>query len=236
MKSFPNGMNPFNKYKFFSKKCILFRKNEKSFLLDALIQLNKENSTIEINKHSKYKKRNYNEEKNSYDSGGIKIKYLKTQTYQSSYSRKKILGNNNILRRDKTKYFDDNNINSSKRTIGPTAIDFKNALSNQDKQLKNMISSSEGSKDIDFDKNANVVINPYCILLDQKKEQNFHTIDVIAEIEKQNKKKKRLKLQENENNHEIKFYRNKELSGGNKIIFTNIEKKDEEDKSDGVKL
>ena len=146
------------------------------------------------------------------------------------------MGNNNILRRDKTKYFDDNNINSSKRTIGPTAIDFKNALSNQDKQLKNMISSSEGSKDIDFDKNANVVINPYCILLDQKKEQNFHTIDVIAEIEKQNKKKKRLKLQENENNHEIKFYRNKELSGGNKIIFTNIEKKDEEDKSDGVKL
>ena len=236
MKSFPNGMNPFNKYKFFSKKCILFRKNEKSFLLDALNQLDKENSTIEINKHSKYKKRNYNEEKNSYDSGGIKIKYLKTQTYQSSYSRKKILGNNNILRRDKTKYFDDNNINSSKRTIGPTAIDFKNALSNQDKQLKNMISSSEGSKDIDFDKNANVVINPYCILLDQKKEQNFHTIDVIAEIEKQNKKKKRLKLQENDNKNEIKFYRNKELSGGNKIIFTNIEKKDEEDKSDGVKL
>ena len=234
MKSYPNKMNPFNRYKLFSKKCILFRRKEKSFLLSALNQLNKD-STIEINKHSKFKKKSYNEEKSSYDSGGIKVKYLKTQTFQSTHSRKKILGNNNIIKRDKKKFCDDNNINSSKRTIGPTSLDFKKSLNNQEIQNKMMVSSSEGSKDIDFDKNANVVINPYCIILDKKKDQNFNTIDVIAEIEKQNKKSKRIKIEEIDNKNEIKFYRNKEFAGGNKIIFTNIEKNNEENKSDEIK-
>ena len=165
----------------------------------------------------------------------VKVKYLKTQTFQSTHSRKKILGNNNIIKRDKKKFCDDNNINSSKRTIGPTSLDFKKSFNNQEIQNKMMVSSSEGSKDIDFDKNANVVINPYCIILDKKKDQNFNTIDVIAEIEKQNKKSKKIKIEEIDNKNEIKFYRNKEFAGGNKIIFTNIEKNNEENKSDEIK-
>ena len=63
-----------------------------------------------------------------------------------------MFGNNNFLKRSKKKYSDDNNINTSKRTIGPISMDFKKVLNNQEQQLKNIISSSEGSKDIDFDK------------------------------------------------------------------------------------
>ena len=238
MNVFPGGLNPFNKYKLFSKKCILFRKNEKSYVLSALTKLDKEIGDIKINKLSKLKKKIYKEEKNSDESKGTKIKYLKTyQQYQSSYSRKKMLGNKNILKRDKKKYADDNNVNTSKRTIGPISMDFKKVLNNQEKQLKNIISSSDGSKDIDFDKNVNVVINPYCIVLNnKKKEQNVNENVLTTEGEKQNKKNKILKLQENENKNESRFYRNKEFIGKNKIRFTNIDKNNESKKSEVIKI
>ena len=66
MTVYPGGLNPFNKYKFFSKKCILFRKNEKSYILDALEKMQKINNDIEINKHSKLKKKNLQRRKKFY--------------------------------------------------------------------------------------------------------------------------------------------------------------------------
>ena len=238
MTVYPGGLNPFNKYKFFSKKCILFRKNEKSYILDALEKMQKINSDIEINKHSKLKKKIYKEEKNSIESVGTKIKYLKTyQPYQSTYSRKKTFGNNNLMKRDKKKYSEENNINSSKRTIGPLTLDFRRVLNNnQEKQIKNIISSSEGSKDIDFDKNVNVVINPYCIILNKKNEQNQNENVLTTEAERQNKKIKKIILNENENKKEVLFHRNKELLNKNKIIFTNIEKNNDSNKSNIIKI
>ena len=237
MKGYPEEMNPFNKYKIFSNKCILFRKNEKSYILSALSKLNKDKNDIKINKFSKLKKKKYKEEKNSNESGGTRIKYLKTyQQYQSTYSRKKMFGNNNFLKRSKKKYSDDNNINTSKRTIGPISMDFKKVLNNQEQQLKNIISSSEGSKDIDFDKNVNVVINPYCIILNKSQGQNLSDNANITGIQKQNKKNKVVIIEENENKNEVQLYKNKKLISTNKIGFTNIEKNNDSKKSDEIKV
>ena len=237
MKGYPEEMNPFNKYKFFSKKCILFRKNEKSYILSALSKLNKDKSDIKINKFSKLRKKKYKEEKNSNESGGTRIKYLKTyQQYQSTYSRKKMFGNNNFLKRSKKKYSDDNNVNTSKRTIGPISMDFKKVLNNQEQQLKNIISSSEGSKDIDFDKNVNVVINPYCIILNNKQGQNLSDNANNTGTQKQNQKNKLIIIEENASKNEVQFYKNKKLISTNKIGFTNIEKNNDSKKSDEIKV
>ena len=237
MKGYPEEMNPFNKYKFFSKKCILFRKNEKSYILSALSKLNKDKSDIKINKFSKLRKKKYKEEKNSNESGGTRIKYLKTyQQYQSTYSRKKMFGNNNFLKRSKKKYSDDNNVNTSKRTIGPISMDFKKVLNNQEQQLKNIISSSEGSKDIDFDKNVNVVINPYCIILNKKQGQNLSDNANNTGTQKQNQKNKLIIIEENASKNEVQFYKNKKLISTNKIGFTNIEKNNDSKKSDEIKV
>ena len=235
MKGYPEEMNPFNKYKFFSKKCILFRKNEKSFILSALSKPDKDKSEFKVNRLAKFGKKIYKEEKNSNNSGGTKIKYLKTyQQYQSTYSRKKMLGNNIFLKRGKKKYSDDNNINTSKRTIGPISMDFKKVLNNQEQQSKNIISPSEGSKDIDFDKNVNVVINPYCIILNKKKEQNISDNANNTGSEKKKQKDKILIIRENESKNGAQFYRNKKLIGNNKIGFTNIEKNNESKKSNEI--
>ena len=141
------------------------------------------------------------------------------------------------MKRDKKKYSEENNINSSKRTIGPLTLDFRRVLNNnQEKQIKNIISSSEGSKDIDFDKNVNVVINPYCIILNKKNEQNQNENVLTTEAERQNKKIKKIILNENENKKEVLFHRNKELLNKNKIIFTNIEKNNDSNKSNIIKI
>ena len=237
MKGYPEEMNPFNKYKFFSKKCILFKNNEKSFILSALSKLNKERSDKKVNRLSKLRKKIYKEEKNSNESRGTGIKYLKTyQQYQSTYSRKKMFGNTNFLKRSKKKYSDDNNINTSKRTIGPISMDFKRVFNNQDPKSKNIISSSEGSKDIDFEKNVNVVINPYCIILNKNKEQNMRDNVANTGIENQKQNNKLMIIQENERKNEVQFYRNKKFIGNNKIGFTNIEKNNESKKSDEIKI
>ena len=245
MNVYPEGVNPYNKYKFFSKKCILFRTNEKSNILSALQKNKRLKNGIEINKISKFKKKIYKEEKNSVESVGPKIKYLKTyQQYQSSYSKKKNFGNN-MKKWDKKKHSDENNINSSKRTIGPITMDFKKVLNNQEKQMKNIISSSEGSKDIDFDKNVNVVINPYCIILNKKKLKQQNDVAVTTGRESQNKKIKKIIIEENENKKEAIAKRKKNFVGNNKIIFTNIEKNNDDkndennigdDQSDNIKI
>ena len=246
LRVFPEGLNPYNKYKLFSNKCILFKKKENSHLLSALSKRDKEineiSNDIKINnKHSKYTKiqnKVYKEEKNMSDSGETKVKYLQTyQQYQSVYSRKKNPNNtninninnvnNNILRRDKKKYSDDDNINngnSSKRSLGHLSIDLKKVLNNKDNSLKNMISSSEGSKDIDFDKNENVIINPYCILLDKKNEQNENIITTGAD-------------RENENKNQIQPCRNKDfLKNKKNNMFTTIDLDNENNKSEEIKI
>ena len=234
MKVYPDSINPYNKYKFFSNKCILFRKNEKSNLLSALTFKEKEsNDVLNLNgnhptTYIRLKNKIYKDEKisDTGGGGGVKEKYLQTyQQYQSVYSKKKNFGNNN-LKRDRKKFSNDcNNINSSKRSLGHLSIDLQKVINNHEKNLKNLISSSEGSKEIDFDKNENVVINPYCIILDKKKERednNFNVNIVTTGVEK------------NKNN-ESKTFRNKEINQKKKLIFTNIIDKNS-DKSDGIRI
>ena len=147
-----------------------------------------------------------------------------------------MFGNNNFLKRSKKKYSDDNNVNTSKRTIGPISMDFKKVLNNQEQQLKNIISSSEGSKDIDFDKNVNVVINPYCIILNKKQGQNLSDNANNTGTQKQNQKNKLIIIEENASKNEVQFYKNKKLISTNKIGFTNIEKNNDSKKSDQIKV
>ena len=68
MRVYPDSLNPFNKYKIFSNKCILFRNNEKSNLLHALTQ-NEFNFMNKI-KNIKIINKIYREEKISNESGG----------------------------------------------------------------------------------------------------------------------------------------------------------------------
>jgi len=244
MRVYPDSLNPFNKYKIFSNKCILFRNNEKSNLLHALTQ--NEFNLMNKNKNIKIKNKIYRDEKISNESGGTKVKYLQTyQQYQSAYSHKKNFANN-VIKQNKKKYSDDYNMNSSKRTIGHISINYRRNLNERERQFKNMISSSEGSKDIDFDKNANVVINPYCIILNKKKEQsnleennNNINVNILTTGEdKKNKKNnnKNLGNKRFENRNEILLYRNFESNNNKKIIFTNIDKNNESNKSDNIRI
>jgi hypothetical protein len=244
MRVYPDSLNPFKKYKIFSNKCILFRNNEKSNLLYALTQ--NEFNLMNKNKNIKIKNKIYRDEKISNESGGTKVKYLQTyQQYQSAYSHKKNFANN-VIKQNKKKYSDDYNMNSSKRTIGHISINYRRNLNERERQFKNMISSSEGSKDIDFDKNANVVINPYCIILNKKKEQsnleennNNINVNILTTGEdKKNKKNnnKNLGNKRFENRNEILLYRNFESNNNKKIIFTNIDKNNESNKSDNIRI
>ena len=168
------------------------------------------------------------------ESGETKVKYLQTyQQYQTVYSRKKIPNNtninNNLLKHDKKKYSDDyniNNANSSKRSLGHISIDLKKVLNNKDNSLKNMISSSEGSKDIDFEKNENVIINPYCIILDKKNEQNENIITTGADRE--NKIKNKNEMQQCRNKDFVKNKKNN--------MFTTIDLDNENNKSEEIKI
>ena len=188
MKIYPEELNPYNKYKFFSNKCIIFLRKTKSHLIDALKNqknLEKENN-IQIIKYKTQKKKvhkidtiKFKKEKIEKNSNGnnihnktaTKIKYINTyQDCESSFIKKKTFGNNLILKQNKKKYTDENKHNeSSKRTIGHITFDFNGIITTQKNKIKNNISSSESSKEIDFDKNANVVINPYCKIAENKK-------------------------------------------------------------------
>ena len=235
MKVYPDSINPYNKYKLFSNKCILFRKNEKSNLLSALAFKEKDSNEIFNLKgnhpttYIRLKNKIYKDEKNS-DTGrgvGVKEKYLQTyQQYHSVYSKKKTFGNNIALKKERKKFNNEaNNINSSKRSLGHLSIDLQKVISNHEKKIKYLISSSEGSKEIDFDKNENVVINPYCIILDKKKgreENNFNVNIVTTGVEK------------NKNN-ESNTFRSKEINQKKKLIFTNIIDKNS-DKSDAIRI
>ena len=235
MKVYPDSINPYNKYNLFSNKCILFRKNEKSNLLSALSLKEKEsNNILNLNKnhpttYTRLKNKIYKDEKisDTEKGGGLKEKYLQTyQQYQSVYSKKKNFGNNNALKRDRKKFSNEvNNINSSQRSLGHLSIDLQKVINNHEKNIKNLISSSEGSKEIDFDKNENVVINPYCIIINKKKERddnNFNVNIVTTGVEKN---------KNNENN----TFRSKEIHHKKKLIFTNIIDKNS-DKSDGIRI
>ena len=233
MKSYPDSLNPYNKYKFFSNKCILFRHIQKSNLLSAL-EKTENDINIKKKKTKKYKRKIYKDEKNSNKSWITKDKYLKTYQQHQSSTHKKVFGNNLLLKRDKKKYTDDNvnNINSSKRTLGPISLDIKDIFNNQEKIIKNYISSSEGSKDIDFDKNVNVVINPYCIILDKKKSKNNinnnnNVITTGNDI--LNKKNQILTLKTNEK-------KNESPKPMGKIIFTNLDKNDISKQSEIIKI
>ncbi len=235
MKVYPDSINPYNKYNLFSNKCILFRKNEKSNLLSALSLKEKEsNNILNLNKnhpttYTRLKNKIYKDEKisDTEKGGGLKEKYLQTyQQYQSVYSKKKNFGNNNALKRDRKKFSNEvNNINSSQRSLGHLSIDLQKVINNHEKNIKNLISSSEGSKEINFDKNENVVINPYCIIINKKKERddnNFNVNIVTTGVEKN---------KNNENN----TFRSKEIHHKKKLIFTNIIDKNS-DKSDGIRI
>ena len=185
LKIYPEKMNIYDKYKLLSNKCILFRKNEKSKILDAVIKY-KKNNFIQFKKYKKGKKKftkediiKFSKEKNDVINMSntcekrVTIRYLKTyQECQTLKLKKKTFGNNINIRRDKIKYTDENNhINSSNRKIGNITFDFNGILNEQKNKLKNYISSSESSKEIDFDNNVNVIINPYCIAPDNNNKQ-----------------------------------------------------------------
>jgi hypothetical protein len=113
MKVYPDSINPYNKYKLFSNKCILFRKNEKSNLLSALAFKEKDSNEIFNLKgnhpttYIRLKNKIYKDEKNSDTGrgGGVKEKYLQTyQQYQSVYSKKKTFGNNMALKKERKKF------------------------------------------------------------------------------------------------------------------------------------
>ena len=232
MKIFPQELNPFNRYKFFSNKCILFLKKTQSHLLDVLNKRGKsgKESDIEIINLKTKKKKLYKKdkikfkkekvEKNSNDNNksGIKIKYLNTyQDYESSCLKKKTLGNNLILKQNKKKYTDENkfHLSSSKRTIGNITFDFNGIISNQSNKINKSRynnSSSESSKEIDFEKNVNVVINPYCIIAEKKKKPKNKNINI-----EQNKNPI---IERNENIIESPFH---EVDiKHKKIIFSNL--------------
>ena len=65
MKIYPGELNPYNRYRFFSNKCILFSKKTKSHLLDALNKNEKseEENDIQIIDLKAKKKKNYKKDK-----------------------------------------------------------------------------------------------------------------------------------------------------------------------------
>ena len=185
------GINPFDKYNFFSNKFILFVRNYKSYLLDALNQQeNYDNkSDIHIIKFkSKKNKKTYKnnqikfiKEKNEKNSSNLRARIIYLNTYQENFSlclKKKSFGNNIILQNNKKKKTDDyNNVNSSKRTIGPITLDFNAILNSQTQKLNKYNSSSNSSKEIDFEQNKNVVINPYCLYIEKNKKTSNKNIE-----------------------------------------------------------
>ena len=222
MQSYPDGINPYNKYGFFSNKNILFKRKEKSNLLDAIQKQEKENLE-QIKKYKKMTKKLFKEdiikiknERNNLNSNNFKnninLKYFKTfQEFQSFQIKKKTFG---INKKDKIKYTDENNfMNSSKRTIGKITLEFRGILENKKNKKKAYLSSSESIKEIDFDKNANVVINPYYKNKDKNKTiKNNNNINILL-------KKNNNKIKRNENHKENTLY-NMEIK--NKIMFSNL--------------
>ena len=219
LKSYPEGVNPYNKYKFFSNKNILFTKKEKSNLLDAIKKQEMENLE-QIKKYKKMKKKLFkediikirNERNNSSGNkfkNNIKMKYFTTyQEFQSFQIKKKKFG---ISKKEKIKYTDENNLmNSSKRKIGKVTLEFNGILHNNKNKIRTYLSSSESCKEIDFDTNANIVINPYCIA----KSKNNNNNDINILIKKNNNKIKR-----NENHKENNLYN---MEKNNKIMFSNL--------------
>ena len=209
---------------------IHFKKKTTSHLLDALNKNEKseEGNDIQIIDLKAKKKKNYKKDKikfkkekieknsNNNNKSEIKIKYLNTyQDYESSCLNKKTFGNL-ILKQNKKKYTDENkhHVNSSKRTIGHITFDFNGILNDQSykiNKLKNN-NSSESSKEIDFEKNANVVINPYCIITEKKKTPKNKNINI-----EQNKKNI---IERNENGIESPFH---EVDiKHKKIMFSNL--------------
>ena len=206
LKSYPEGVNPYNKYKFFSNKNILFTKKEKSNLLDAIKKQEMENLE-QIKKYKKMKKKLFkediikirNERNNSSGNkfkNNIKMKYFTTyQEFQSFQIKKKKFG---ISKKEKIKYTDENNLmNSSKRKIGKVTLEFNGILHNNKNKIRTYLSSSESCKEIDFDTNAN---------------NNNNDINIL--IKKNNNKIKR-----NENHKENNLYN---MEKNNKIMFSNL--------------
>ena len=231
MKIYPEGINPYNKYKFFSNKCILFKKKVKSHLLDII---NKEYSEkekekeIRVIKFKSHEKKIYKKEvikyikekseklslnKNS-EQKRMKMKYLSTyQEYDSSSLKRRALGNNvNTIYKIK-KYTEGNNFNNgTKRTKGQVTLEF-NGITEPKTKTKNNASLSESSKEIDFEKNVNVVINPYCIINDKKKKLSKNN-DINQE---QNQK---IKIERNPNDINSPF--NEINMKNKKIMFSNL--------------
>ena len=224
MNIYPGGLNPYNKYKLFSNKSILFRKNEKSIILDAISKQEDEiNFTRYKKKKTKSLKENiikYKKEKNQKIStinnqSKIKIKYLKTYQENNSLNiKKRAFGNIRILKHDKKKYTDVNNhFDTSKRVFGNITFDVNGILSKPDNKIKNKnyVSSSESSKEIDFDNNINVVINPYCIIPESKiiKKNNNKDIQQRKTLIKRNENIMEDPLNDLEKKHK-------------KVIFSNL--------------
>ena len=224
MNIYPGGLNPYNKYKLFSNKSILFRKNEKSNILDAV---SKQEDEINFTKYKKKKTKSlkeniikYKKEKNQKIStinnqSKIKIKYLKTYQENNSLNiKKRAFGNIRILKHDKKKYTDVNNhFDTSKRVFGNITFDVNGILSKPDNKIKNKnyVSSSESSKEIDFDNNINVVINPYCIIPESKiiKKNNNKDIQQRKTLIKRNENIMEDPLNDLEKKHK-------------KVIFSNL--------------
>ena len=142
----------------------------------------------------------------------INLKYFKTfQEFQSFKIKKKTFG---IYKKDKIKYTEEDNfMNSSKRTIGKITLEFRGIMKNKKNKKKTYLSSSESCKEIDFDKNANVVINPYYKNKDKNKTiKNNNNINILL-------KKNNNKIKRNENHKENSLY-NMEIK--NKIMFSNL--------------
>ena len=224
MNIYPGGLNPYNKYKLFSNKSILFRKNEKSIILDAV---SKQEDEINFTKYKKKKTKSlreniikYKKEKNQKIStinnqSKIKIKYLKTYQENNSLNiKKRAFGNIRILKHDKKKYTDVNNhFDTSKRVFGNITFDVNGILSKPDNKIKNKnyVTSSESSKEIDFDNNINVVINPYCIIPESKiiKKNNNKDIQQRKTLIKRNENIMEDPLNDLEKKHK-------------KVIFSNL--------------
>ena len=231
MKLYPLGINPYDKYKLFSNKCILFRKIYKSNILYSVNNHEKTEKENEIHiikyksqkkmdkkgiiKFKNGKKEKEKSEKNSNNPIGKANYYLNTyQEYDSSGLKKEIIGNLIFKKLKKKKNTDYNNhVNSSKRTIGAITFDFNGILSDQKNKVKKN-SSSESSKEIDFEHNKNVVINPYCIYIEKKKKQkNKNNND-------NNKQDKNNIIGRNENGVESPFH---EIEiKHKKIMFSNL--------------
>ena len=223
LSSYPEGVNPYNKYKLFSNKNILFKKNEKSKLLDA-IKTQEMKNLEQIKKYKKMKKKIFKEdiikirhERNN-SSGNkyknnIKMKYFKTyQEFQSYQIKKRKFG---ISKKEKIKYTEQNNLmNSSKRIIGKVTLEFNGILHSNLNKKKTYLSSSESCKEIDFDKNVNVVINHYCVVKDKNKTKKNNNNNINILVKKNNNIIKR-----NENYKENNLYNTEK---NNKIMFSNL--------------